>query len=84
MEERTHDGKPCRVSEMQIGATLFTVISVESVDAKRCREQELKSRPSASIGILLVQLISQQTKKKRHNLHCRKLCRLFQRLKIPN
>ncbi|MDD6101561.1 MAG: DUF4368 domain-containing protein [Clostridiales bacterium] len=23
-------------------------------------------------------------KEKRHNLHCRKLCRLFQRLKIPN
>lgn len=25
-----------------------------------------------------------QKKKKRHNLHCRKLCRLFHRLKIPN
>lgn len=30
------------------------------------------------------ELISRQAKKKRHNLHCRKLCRLFQRLKIPN
>ena len=51
---------------------------------KRCREQEPRSRQSVSIGTLLVQLISRQTKKKRHNLHCRKLCRLFQRLKIPN
>ena len=34
MVETLHDGKPCRVSEMQIGTTLFTVISVESASAK--------------------------------------------------
>ena len=42
MEERTHDGKPCRVSEMQIGTTLFTVISVESVDAKETAYDKVK------------------------------------------
>lgn len=42
MEERTHDGKPCRVSEMQIGATLFTVISVESADAKETAYDKVK------------------------------------------
>lgn len=43
MEERTHDGKPCRVSEMQIGATLFTVISVESADAKETAYDKVKT-----------------------------------------
>ncbi len=42
MEERTLDGKPCRVSEMQIGATLFTVISVESADAKETAYDKVK------------------------------------------
>lgn len=42
MEVRTHDGKPCRVSEMQIGATLFTVISVESADAKETAYDKVK------------------------------------------
>lgn len=42
MEVRTHDGKPCRVSEMQIGATLFTVISVESADAKESAYDKVK------------------------------------------
>lgn len=43
MEERTHDGKPCRVSEMQIGSTLFKVISVESVDAKETAYDKVKN-----------------------------------------
>ena len=42
MEVRTHDGKPCRVSEMQIGTTLFTVISVESADAKETAYDKVK------------------------------------------
>ena len=42
MEEKRHDGKPCRVSEMQIGATLFTVISVESADAKETAYDKVK------------------------------------------
>ena len=42
MEVRTHDGKPCRVSEMQIGATLFTVTSVESADAKETAYDKVK------------------------------------------
>lgn len=42
MEVRTHDGKPCRISEMQIGATLFTVISVESADAKETAYDKVK------------------------------------------
>lgn len=42
MEARTHDGKPCRVSEMQIGTTLFTVISVESVNAKESAYDKVK------------------------------------------
>lgn len=42
MEEKTHDGKPCRVSEMQIGATLFTVISVESANAKETAYDKVK------------------------------------------
>lgn len=42
MDERTHDGKPCRVSEMQIGATLFTVISVESANAKESAYDKVK------------------------------------------
>jgi len=42
MEVRTHEGKPCRVSEMQIGATLFTVISVESASAKETAYDKVK------------------------------------------
>ena len=42
MEKRIHDGKPCRVSEMQIGATLFTVISVESTAAKETAYEKVK------------------------------------------
>ncbi len=42
MEVRTHDGKPCRISEMQIGAALFTVISVESADAKETAYDKVK------------------------------------------
>ena len=42
MEERIHDGKPCRVSEMQIGTTLFTVISVESASAKETAYDKVK------------------------------------------
>ena len=30
----TYEGRPCRVSETQIGNTLFTVISVQSDAAK--------------------------------------------------
>lgn len=42
MVETLHEGKPCRVSEMQIGATLFTVISVESADAKETAYDKVK------------------------------------------
>lgn len=42
MVERIHEGKPCRVSEMQIGATLFTVISVESASAKETAYDKVK------------------------------------------
>lgn len=42
MVETLHDGKPCRVSEMQIGATLFTVISVESANAKETAYDKVK------------------------------------------
>lgn len=42
MEERIHDGKPCRVSKMQIGTTLFTIISVESADAKETAYDKVK------------------------------------------
>jgi len=42
MEERIHDGKPCRFSVMQIGTTLFTVISVESADAKETAYDKVK------------------------------------------
>ena len=42
MGERIHDGKPCRVSEMQVGTTLFTVISVESADAKESAYDKVK------------------------------------------
>lgn len=42
MVETLHDGKPCRVSEMQIGTTFFTVISVESADAKESAYDKVK------------------------------------------
>lgn len=42
MEVRTHEDKPCRVSEMKVGATLFTVISVESADAKESAYDKVK------------------------------------------
>lgn len=42
MEVRTHDGKSCHISEMQIGATLFTVISVESASAKETAYDKVK------------------------------------------
>ena len=42
MEVRTHEGKPCRVSEMKVGATLFTVISVQSDSAKETAYDKVK------------------------------------------
>ena len=42
MVEKIYDGKPCRVSEMQIGTTLFTVISVEIADAKETAYDKVK------------------------------------------
>lgn len=42
MEEIIHEGRPCRVSEMQIGTTLFTVISVESASAKETAYDKVK------------------------------------------
>lgn len=37
-----HNGKPCRTSEMQIGETLFTVISVQSENAKETAYDKVK------------------------------------------
>lgn len=42
-ETRTHNGKPCRVDEMKVGATLFTVISVQSDSAKETVNDKVKN-----------------------------------------
>ena len=39
---RTYNCKPCRVSKIQVGTTLFTVISVESADAKETAYDKVK------------------------------------------
>lgn len=38
----TYKGKPCNTSEMQIGNTLFTVISVQSDSAKETAYEKVK------------------------------------------
>ncbi|WP_276885413.1 hypothetical protein [Allobaculum stercoricanis] len=40
---RLHNGKPCRVDEMQVGTTLFTVISVQSDSAKEAVNDKVKN-----------------------------------------
>ena len=42
-ETRMHNGKPCRVDEMQVGTTLFTVISVQSDSAKETVNDKVKN-----------------------------------------
>lgn len=42
-ETRMHNGKPCRVDEMKVGATLFTVISVQSDSAKETAYDKVKN-----------------------------------------
>ena len=40
--QETYKGRPCRVSEMQVGNTLFTVISVQSDRAKETAYDKVK------------------------------------------
>ena len=40
--QKTHNGKPCRVAEMQIGETLFTVISVQGDSARETADEKVK------------------------------------------
>ena len=42
-ESRLHKGKPCRVDKMQVGTTLFTVISVQSDSAKEKVNDKVKN-----------------------------------------
>ncbi|MEQ3473365.1 hypothetical protein [Enterococcus cecorum] len=42
-EPRLYEGKPCRVYEMQVGTTLFTVISVQSDSAKETVNDKVKN-----------------------------------------
>ena len=42
-EPRLHNGKPCRVDKMQVGATLLTVISVQSDSAKETANDKVKN-----------------------------------------
>ena len=42
-EPRLHNGKPCRIDEMKVGATLFTVISVQSDSAKETAYDKVKN-----------------------------------------
>lgn len=39
----THNGKPCRIEEMNIGDTIFTVISVQSDAAKETAYEKVKT-----------------------------------------
>lgn len=39
---KTYNGRPCSISKIQIGATLFTVISVESANAKGTAYDKVK------------------------------------------
>ena len=43
-DDKTYKGKPCRVSEIEIGDTLFTVISVQSETAKETLREKLKKQ----------------------------------------
>lgn len=38
-----HNGKPCRVDEMKVDTTLFTVISVQSDSAKETANDKVKN-----------------------------------------
>lgn len=42
-EPRLYKGKPCRVDEMKVGTTLFTVISVQSDSAKDTVNDKVKN-----------------------------------------
>ena len=42
-EPRLYKGKPCRVDEMKVGTTLFTVISVQSDSAKETVNDKVKN-----------------------------------------
>lgn len=42
-ESRLHKGKLCRVDKMQVGTTLFTVISVQSDSAKETVNDKVKN-----------------------------------------
>lgn len=39
---KEHNGRPCRVEEMQIGETLFTVISVQGDHARETADEKVK------------------------------------------
>ena len=40
--KKEHNGKPCRVAEMQIGETLFTVISVQGDNARETADEKVR------------------------------------------
>lgn len=40
---KLYNGKPCRVDEMKVGTTLFTVISVQSDSAKETVNDKVKN-----------------------------------------
>ena len=42
MTKETYNGKPCSASQMQVGNTFFTVISVQSDDAKETAYEKVK------------------------------------------
>ena len=60
MTEQYHNGIPCRIEEMQIGETLFTVISVQSESAKETVQEKLKKLILSHAQISTENLIDNQ------------------------
>ena len=45
-----HDGRPCRMSEMTVGNTIFTVVSVQSDSAGETAYEKFRKRILKEIG----------------------------------
>jgi hypothetical protein len=46
-----HNGRPCRLSEMTVGNTIFTVVSVQSDSASETAYEKFRKRILDDVGI---------------------------------
>ncbi|MBQ0072226.1 MAG: hypothetical protein KBS81_10325 [Spirochaetales bacterium] len=45
-----HNGRPCRLSEMTVGNTIFTVVSVQSDSASETAYEKFRKRILEDVG----------------------------------